>query len=61
MKRLNAKPNEAVKVGDNYVYDFKIPGSIGIKSIFLDRSGKRRGNRIIHDLRGLEKYLDQTV
>ncbi len=38
LKKLNAKPEECIMVGDNYHSDYEIPKQKGIKSVHLNRS-----------------------
>lgn len=58
LKKLNAKTTEVIHVGDDFQYDYKIPSKLGIKSIFLDRSGNAKSSRAIHNLKGLKRYLN---
>jgi HAD superfamily hydrolase (TIGR01549 family) len=54
---LGARPHEIVHVGDHYQFDYLVPKQLGICAFYLDRSGERRGEFIIQDLRELEKRL----
>jgi FMN phosphatase YigB (HAD superfamily) len=54
---LGARPLEVVHVGDHYDFDYLIPQKLGIRAFYLDRSGGRRGDFVIRDLRDLEKRL----
>jgi putative hydrolase of the HAD superfamily len=56
-RTLEARPQEIVHVGDHYEFDYLVPRSLGIHAFYLDRSGERRGDFIISDLRDLEKRL----
>ncbi|MDI6825607.1 MAG: HAD family hydrolase [Candidatus Aenigmarchaeota archaeon] len=53
--RINAK--ELVHVGDDHKCDYSTPRRIGIRAILIDRSGKRKGKDIIHDLTKIESIL----
>lgn len=54
---LRVDPERMVHVGDNWKFDFEVPSKVGIKALFLDRSGKRSGKHVIHDLTQLERRL----
>ena len=54
---LGTRPQEIVHVGDHYEFDYVVPRSLGIRAYYLDRSGGRKGEFIIPDLRDLEKIL----
>ena len=45
-----------MNVGDDWHFDFVIPRKIGIKSVFLDRTGERKEKFVIRDLRELENH-----
>ena len=54
---LGVSPQEIVHIGDHYEFDFLVPRRLGIHAFYLDRSGERRGDFILQDLRDLEKRL----
>jgi HAD superfamily hydrolase (TIGR01549 family) len=54
---LGANPFEIVHVGDHYEFDYLIPRKLGIRAFCLDRSGVRKEDFVIGDLRNLEKRL----
>jgi FMN phosphatase YigB (HAD superfamily) len=54
---LGVHPQEIVHVGDHYEFDYLVPGSLGIYAFYLDRSGEKKGDFIISDLRDLEERL----
>ena len=56
---LGTTPQEIVHVGDHYEFDYVVPRSLGIHAFYLDRSGERKGEFIIPDLRDLEKKLPE--
>lgn len=55
---LKVAPGEMVHVGDHYDFDFLVPRSIGIHAFYLDRSGRKRGEFILSDLKELEKKVE---
>lgn len=56
-KIIETGPNKIAHVGDDWYCDFISPRKIGIKSFYLDRTGKKRGNYVIRDLNELEDRL----
>jgi GMP/IMP 5'-nucleotidase len=54
---LRVEPREIVHVGDHYEFDYLVPRSAGIHAFYLDRSGERKGDFVISDLRDLEKKV----
>jgi putative hydrolase of the HAD superfamily len=54
---LGARPQEIVHVGDHYEFDYLVPQSLGIHAFYLDRSGERKGDFVLSDLRDLEKKV----
>lgn len=54
---LRIEPETIVHVGDDWELDFIAPRSIGIKSLYLDRTGTESGQFIIKDLQELEDCL----
>jgi len=56
-KVLEVAPCDLVHVGDEWHPDFISPGSIGIKGIYLNRTGEKTGRLIIKDLEELEDLL----
>ncbi len=52
-KILGLKPEEILHVGDHQDFDYEKPKSIGMNAILLDRSGKKTGPDIIHNLNEL--------
>ncbi len=57
LKVLKIKPEQMVHVGDDLEFDYEAPRLLGIKSFFLDRSGKQEGEFVIHSLKELEEKL----
>jgi FMN phosphatase YigB (HAD superfamily) len=58
---VGARPQEIVHVGDHYEFDYLVPRSLGIHAFYLDRSGEKKGEFIISDLRDLEEKLPTIV
>jgi putative hydrolase of the HAD superfamily len=56
---LQTDPNEVVHVGDHYEFDYLVPQQLGMDAFYLDRTGQRRGDFILSDLRDLEKRLQK--
>ena len=56
-KILGIEPSAMVHVGDEWYSDFISPRKIGVKSFYLDRTGEKRGEFVIKDLRMLEDCL----
>ncbi len=54
---LKAVPEEIVHVGDHYEFDYLVPRSLGIHALYLDRSGEKKGDFVIQDLRNLEEKI----
>jgi putative hydrolase of the HAD superfamily len=57
LRILKIRSSEIIHMGDDYEFDYRIPRKIGIRSILIDRSGKRKGKDIIHDLKEIENIL----
>ena len=56
---LQTDPTEVVHVGDHYEFDYLVPQQLGIDAFYLDRTGQRRGEFILSDLRDLETRLQK--
>jgi len=56
-KILGIEPSAMVHVGDEWYSDFIAPRKVGVKSFYLDRTGEKRGEFVIKDLRMLEDCL----
>jgi len=54
---LGANPHEIVHVGDHFEFDYLVPRTLGIHAFYLDRSGGKRGDFVLCDLKELEKKL----
>jgi len=57
LSKLKIKPEELVHVGDNREFDYRSPKKIGIKSIYLNRDKKYRGNHVIYSLSELKNAI----
>ena len=56
-KTLRIKPENMLHVGDNWNNDFVNPREFGIMSLFLDRTGKRKGKYIMNSLEEIVRFL----
>ena len=54
---LGTNPHEIVHVGDHFEFDYLVPRTLGIHAFYLDRSGGKRGDFVLCDLKELEKKL----
>jgi len=54
---LEVKPSSMAHVGDHWKFDYLIPRSMGVEAYYLDRSGERRGEHIVHDLEEFEERI----
>jgi putative hydrolase of the HAD superfamily len=54
---LGANPEEIVHIGDHYEFDYLVPRALGIHAFYLNRSGEKKGEFVLSDLRDLEKRL----
>ena len=55
--RLNVEADEIVHIGDSWEMDYIEPGKAGIKSFYIDREGKRKGDGVIRSLEELIPIL----
>lgn len=56
-KTLKIKAENMLHVGDNWNNDFVVPRKSGMMSLFLDRTGKRKGEYVIDSLKEIVKFL----
>ncbi len=47
---LEVPPQEMIHIGDDQSFDFEVPRRLGILAFYLDRSGKHKGEWIMHSL-----------
>lgn len=50
-------PKEMVHVGDDQCFDFEVPKKLGIEVFYLDRTGCKSGQSVIHSLTELGQKL----
>lgn len=56
-RSLGRRPEEITHVGDHWQFDFVAPRGHGLRAFYLDRTGERSGQDIIHSLVELESRL----
>jgi len=56
---LKISPREMIHVGDDLAFDFDVPRRLGILAFYLDRTGKHKGEFVIHSLEELNKRLQR--
>ncbi len=49
-KQLGIEPHRLIHVGDHEEFDYQAPTQAGIRSYFLDRSGRGSGEHVVRDL-----------
>ncbi len=54
---LHVTPQEIIHIGDHYEFDYLVPTSIGIQAFFLDRTGREKGEHVLHSLEELERKI----
>lgn len=54
---LEISPQEMIHIGDDRNFDFDVPRRLGIIAFHLDRTGKHKGEFVIHSLEELNKKL----
>ena len=54
---LEIDPQEMIHVGDELYFDFNVPRRLGILAFYLDRTGKHKGDFVIHNLKELKRKL----
>jgi len=55
---MGVSPGEMVHVGDDRIFDFVVPSKLGIKALYLDRTGGNSGVLVIHNLKELGEKLE---
>jgi putative hydrolase of the HAD superfamily len=58
-ERLGVAPGEVLCVGDEPFGDVEMPRRAGMQALLLDRSGRQRGEEIIHSLDEVAPWLDR--
>ena len=56
---LEISPKEIVHIGDDQNFDFHVPRKLGILAFHLDRTGKKKGEFVIHRLNELNRRLER--
>ena len=46
-----------IHVGDELYFDFNVPRKLDILAFYLDRTGKHKGDFVIHNLKELQRKL----
>lgn len=59
LKKIRKKPENVLHVGDHWNFDYLVPQSMGIKSVFLDRNMKKIGSNVIHSLEELPEMINK--
>ncbi len=54
---LEISPQAMIHIGDDRNFDFDIPRRLGILAFHLDRTGKNKGELVIHSLKELNRKL----
>lgn len=58
---LEISPREMIHIGDDRDFDFDVPRRLGILAFHLDRTGKHKGELVIHSLEELNKKLCEVI
>jgi len=56
-KEMGVHPSSMAHVGDSFKFDYEEPRKLGIRSFFLDRSGRSSGEHTVCDLDEFEEKL----
>ena len=56
---LEISPQEMIHIGDDRNFDFDVPRRLGILAFYLDRTGKHKGELVIHGLEELNRKLQR--
>ena len=56
---LSIKEEDMLHVGDDPLFDYEIPKSIGVKAVYLDRRKNSNGENIIYSLNSLPPLLSR--
>ena len=51
----DVSPNEVIHVGDDHSFDFEVPSRLDINSFYLDRTSKKSGEYVVHNLKELSR------
>lgn len=55
--KLGVKSEEVVHVGDHWDFDYIAPREAGIRTYYLDRFGKKKGEDVVDDLRQFQQKV----
>ncbi|MFA4946675.1 MAG: HAD family hydrolase [Candidatus Micrarchaeia archaeon] len=50
-ERLGVSPEELWHVGNNHLFDYQAPRSLGVNAFYLDREKNEKGEHVVHDLK----------
>lgn len=59
LDRLGVKGEEIVHVGDHWDFDYLAPREAGIKTFYLDRFGRKKGEDVVEDLRQFQRKVEK--
>ncbi|HDO19376.1 MAG TPA: HAD family hydrolase [Thermoplasmatales archaeon] len=54
---LQIRKNQMIHIGDDYRFDYEVPRSVGINSIYLDREGNSDGEFVVHSLKEIPDVI----
>jgi putative hydrolase of the HAD superfamily len=57
---LRILPHEMIHIGDDLKFDFIVPRKLGISAFYLDRTGTKKEEYTIHNLKNLTKKIVNT-
>jgi len=58
LKVLDLNPKNIVHIGDHYKFDYLAPTKTGIRAYHLDRTGKKVGPEIVHNLEDFTRLIN---
>ena len=54
---LDRPPEEIIHIGDNWLFDYEAPRKHGLTAFYVDRTGEKNGEFIVHNLTELKSIL----
>jgi putative hydrolase of the HAD superfamily len=57
LAELGVKGEELVHVGDHWDFDYLAPRDAGIRTYYLDRQGRKKGDHVVADLREFQERV----
>jgi putative hydrolase of the HAD superfamily len=57
LAELGVKGEELVHVGDHWDFDYLAPREAGIRTYYLDRQGRKKGDHVVADLREFQERV----